>query len=102
MVSEFEDWSIDPARKEGDVGIVETTYGYHVMYFEGTKTLPWDDAVRTAIAEPLAHEYLEGLAEDESAAVTVVSEKAVAKIEDNLLRMARNAIRNAARQMSSY
>ncbi len=33
MVSEFEDWAVDSSRKYGDVGIVKSTYGYHIMYF---------------------------------------------------------------------
>ena len=33
MVTEFEDWCFDDARQSGDTGIVQTTYGYHVMYF---------------------------------------------------------------------
>jgi hypothetical protein len=33
MVEPFEDWAIDEARKEGDTGLVETEYGYHVMYY---------------------------------------------------------------------
>ena len=33
MVDTFNDWCYDPARQPGDTGIVETTYGYHVMYF---------------------------------------------------------------------
>ncbi len=35
MVSEFEDWCFDSARQEGDTGIVQTTYGYHIMYYVG-------------------------------------------------------------------
>ncbi|NLA81485.1 MAG: hypothetical protein GX849_01380, partial [Clostridiaceae bacterium] len=35
MVPEFEKWSVEEGRKEGDTGIVKTTYGYHIMYFEG-------------------------------------------------------------------
>lgn len=35
MVAEFEDWCFDPARQEGDTGIVQTTYGFHIMYFCG-------------------------------------------------------------------
>ena len=31
MVTEFEEWSFN--AKEGDVGIVETIYGYHIMKF---------------------------------------------------------------------
>ncbi|MBO5701064.1 MAG: peptidylprolyl isomerase [Clostridia bacterium] len=33
MVEAFETWSLDEARKEGDTEIVETEYGYHIMYF---------------------------------------------------------------------
>ncbi len=35
MVTEFNDWCYDPARKPGDTDIVKTTYGYHIMYFVG-------------------------------------------------------------------
>ncbi len=102
MVPEFESWATNSKRKAGDVGIVETQFGYHVMYFEGSKSVAWDDAVREALASPKAQEYMSDLAKDESVAVTVVSENALAKVEANMLRMARNAIRNAARQASSY
>ncbi len=33
MVTNFNDWCFDAARKTGDTGLVETEYGYHVMYF---------------------------------------------------------------------
>ncbi len=33
MVSDFENWAIDPSRKYGDVGIVKSKYGYHIMFF---------------------------------------------------------------------
>lgn len=36
MVEAFEDWCFDSSRQAGDTGIVETEYGYHVMYFSGT------------------------------------------------------------------
>ena len=35
MVAAFNDWCFDESRKSGDTGIVETNYGYHVMYFVG-------------------------------------------------------------------
>lgn len=35
MVSAFNNWCFDSSRKPGDTGIVETNYGYHVMYFVG-------------------------------------------------------------------
>ena len=35
MVEPFESWAYDSARKAGDTDIVQTDYGYHVMYFVG-------------------------------------------------------------------
>ena len=35
MVDSFNDWCFDPARKAGDAEVVETEYGYHVIYFSG-------------------------------------------------------------------
>lgn len=33
MVPEFEAWGTDPSRQYGDVGIVKSQYGYHIMFF---------------------------------------------------------------------
>ena len=35
MVEPFEDWAFDPDRTEGEMGVVDTSYGSHVMYFVG-------------------------------------------------------------------
>jgi hypothetical protein len=33
MVAEFENWAFAASRKAGDKGIVQTDYGFHIMYF---------------------------------------------------------------------
>lgn len=33
MVTNFNDWCFDASRKEGNCEIVETEFGYHIMYF---------------------------------------------------------------------
>ena len=33
MVPEFEAWAIDDSRQYGDVGIVKSQFGYHIMFF---------------------------------------------------------------------
>ena len=33
MAKEFNDWSFDTARKTGDSAVIQTSYGYHIMYF---------------------------------------------------------------------
>ncbi len=35
MVTEFNDWCFEDGRQAGDYGIVQTTYGYHLIYFCG-------------------------------------------------------------------
>ena len=35
MVVNFNDWLFEEGRQTGDTGIVETEYGYHVMYYVG-------------------------------------------------------------------
>lgn len=47
MVPIFNAWCFDSSRKAGDVGIVKTEYGYHIMYFEGKN----DQAVWKYIAQ---------------------------------------------------
>ena len=41
MAASFNDWIFDDARKPGDTEIVETEYGYHVMYFVGDNAEAW-------------------------------------------------------------
>lgn len=36
MTTAFNDWCFDGSRQPGDTGIVETEYGYHIMYFSST------------------------------------------------------------------
>lgn len=33
MVEPFENWCFDASRKPGDTGLVQTVFGYHIMYF---------------------------------------------------------------------
>lgn len=51
MVTEFNDWCFDADRKEGDTAIVETTYGYHVMYFVSKNGSYYDSAIRDSKAQ---------------------------------------------------
>ena len=64
MVVPFENWCFDPARKAGDSGLVETSYGVHIMYFVSHADHPYwqdiarayleNDAVTTVISDILA------------------------------------------------
>ena len=48
-VESFRNWAIDSSRKVGDTGIVESEYGYHIMYYSGSD-YAWKSAIRSAKA----------------------------------------------------
>ena len=59
MVSEFEDWCFDPSRQAGDTGVVETTYGAHVMYFVGYDIPYWQVQVRDDLRSEALNQWYE-------------------------------------------
>ncbi|HZK21933.1 MAG TPA: peptidylprolyl isomerase [Oscillospiraceae bacterium] len=62
MVSEFENWSYDPARKTGDTGIIKTSYGYHIMYFVSKNAEPhWKDTARSVIGSDKYADFVNDL-----------------------------------------
>nr|MBP7401986.1 peptidylprolyl isomerase [Clostridia bacterium] len=56
-VTEFLDWAVDETRKVGDTGIVQTDYGYHVMFFSG-RTPAWENTVRTILQDDAYEEFI--------------------------------------------
>ena len=46
-VPNFLNWSIDPAREVGDTDVIETEYGYHVMYYSSHSELSYRDYMIT-------------------------------------------------------
>ena len=39
MVTAFNDWCFDESRQPGDYGVIETEYGFHLMYFVGNSEM---------------------------------------------------------------
>ncbi|MBR5536891.1 MAG: peptidylprolyl isomerase [Clostridia bacterium] len=60
MVTTFNDWCFDESRQPGDHGIVETEYGYHIMYFVGQSETVYEDP-NDAIAGELYDNWLDEL-----------------------------------------
>lgn len=100
MVSEFEDWCLKDGRKEGDVGIVETTYGYHIMYFVKRDVKTWDDDVREALASADLDTYIDELVKADDVKVDQVNDKAIASTEAFLVKLVKNQIKNSAQSLS--
>ena len=51
MVEEFNDWMFDESRKVGDVDIVKTSYGYHIMYYVGEGDIAWKADAREGLLD---------------------------------------------------
>ena len=47
FVENFLNWTIDPERKAGDTGVVESEYGYHIMYYVGDSEETYRDYLIT-------------------------------------------------------
>lgn len=56
-VTEFKDWCMDAERKPGDVEIVKTYYGYHIMYYIGDAPA-WKETAKTALRQQLESQIL--------------------------------------------
>ena len=97
MVSEFEDWALLAAdRKVGDVGIVETEFGYHIMYFiEREEVSNWE----TEIRDEKSTEDLAAFGEEllENVVIADFNTKHAADIR----AFVKTLSRNSARQYSS-
>ena len=48
MVEPFENWCFDESRQYGDTGLVQSNYGYHIMYFVESREI-WVGRVQDAI-----------------------------------------------------
>ncbi len=45
-ITDFNDWCFDPSRKEGDIEIIETSNGIHIMYYEAAGLPNWCESVK--------------------------------------------------------
>ncbi len=61
MVKPFEDWIFDDARSEGDTGLVQTDYGWHVMYFQAAHRPAWMDAAQSAKQSEEQTAFMDGV-----------------------------------------
>lgn len=51
LVEAFEEWVLDEKRTVGETGIVETPYGYHIMYYVADGELTYRDFMINSVLE---------------------------------------------------
>ena len=60
MVPEFNDWCFDASRKPGDTGIVQTQFGFHIMYYVSQDTREnWQVSVEDTMRSTDYNAYLD-------------------------------------------
>lgn len=59
MVETFDAWCFDPARETGNYGIVETQFGYHIMYFVEKSAPLWIDYAQSGMRTEAANTLLD-------------------------------------------
>ena len=65
MVEKFEEFCYAEDRKAGDHGIVESTYGYHIMYFVGDSDVTFRDfMIKAELQADELEQWLEDLVEE--------------------------------------
>ena len=57
MVAEFDAWLFDEARKDGDTGVVQTDFGFHVMLYRGEEAIS-DAQAKAGLLQERYSEYL--------------------------------------------
>lgn len=48
LVPSFTEWALDDSRKTGDTGLVESTYGWHIMFYKEDGELTYRDTMLDA------------------------------------------------------
>ncbi len=101
MVAEFENWSLAKGREYGDVGIVETTYGYHIMYSVDTETITWSDTIKNDKASEEFNTFAEELIGADNVKITVTDEAEIADAAAITIKRANQYIRNLQTQQTA-
>ena len=84
-VESFTNWSTDPAREAGDTGIIESPYGYHVMYYVGDDEMTYRDSMITA---ELRTEYMNTWYEEVLASASLTVKDTSALNRDKIISQA--------------
>lgn len=63
MVETFDAWCFDVLRREGDYGIVRTSYGYHIIYFVNSEDI-WITQARSHLISEQAEKMVNDLLEE--------------------------------------
>lgn len=91
MTGAFDKWIFDDSRKAGDTDIVESEYGYHIIYFVSKNGTYADSAIRSSLASEDLEKFSDEILESDKYVIGV-GPKRVNYIEDKLLKKYKKTI----------
>jgi hypothetical protein len=97
-VDNFKNWAIDPARKTGDCDIVETSYGYHIMYFVKNNGYDWETTALSKLQEEAYSDAFEAIMGTSGKYSMVKNEKNIAKVSEDFCDKIRQSLAQQASQ----
>lgn len=101
-VESFLNWSIDEKRKAGDTEIIETEYGYHIMYYVKSQGETWEQNIRNEILTTASDDLITQIDNDyvkkvnlNNAFIKWAFKQQTKHINDAVLRMTSNNTNSA-------
>ncbi len=104
MVTEFNDWCFDESRQTGDVGIVETSYGYHVMYYvdQADDEPAWKSTIKDDLGSTDYTEYADATFTEENYPIEKLNTEAMEEAEAFTIKLAKRQISSLSSSSYSY
>ena len=102
MVAEFENWSLADGREYGDVGIVESPYGYHIMYHVAAAETTWMDTIKDDLATEEQNEFAEKLVESDDVKIENENQSTLDLVKEEVVKLAKQQARNIQNASASY
>ncbi len=94
-VKPFLNWCFESGRKSGDTGIVESTYGYHIMYCVSVADkAEWQNTITSSLVEEKYNDYFNDYLEKADKKV-VLKDKKIAKVRSSMEKIAGRMIANS-------
>lgn len=101
MVTEFNDWVFDDSHKKGDCEIVETSYGYHIIYYVGKDgRTASNETIRTNLASEDSQKKAEEILAGDEYKVGVGARR-IEFVEKQALKQVAKQVANVKSQLSS-
>ncbi len=100
-VASFKAWALDPARKEGNCEIVETEYGYHIMYFVKNNGPDWELTAREKLQQEAYSDAFEALLGENGKYKVEKNDKNIKKASKAFCKKLKNNLAQQASQQNT-